>query len=310
VDTDVVKQQVWMLAGELNTEFGERLIEPDQQRVKKENISLKGRNGERLYIKPATDGYLVGLSGDALAARMTPFMEQLAGERHGYGFPREKREPCWILRNYEQVRETAKYFAAASLTRRDDPTITANGEAKAERTEVDVTRHQLSENVSQELRAALVSIYEEMMWLAGRPNVTPSRARAWYTHVMAESVKLRVRQFTGLVSRKAVAGDGTGLRLEHYRRIQTTLTDLVSRHRKDGPNPEEFLRTLIDYEAVHIVTIEENYAAMRAKGDYQQAGIVLVPWHEVQSDRRGELWTSMLRGKVANAEQYRDSTAE
>jgi hypothetical protein len=73
------------------------------------------------------------------------------------------------------------------------------------------------------------------------------------------------------------------------------------------PNPEEFLRTLLDYEAVHIVTIEENYAAMRAKGDYGEAGIVLVPWHEVPSDRRRELWMTMLRGKVANAEQFRDS---
>jgi hypothetical protein len=49
------------------------------------------------------------------------------------------------------------------------------------------------------LLAALVSIYEEIMWLATRPNVTASRARAWYTHVMAESVKLRVRHFSGLV---------------------------------------------------------------------------------------------------------------
>ena len=310
MDTDVVKQQVWALADELNAVLGERFIEPAQQSVTKSNISLIGRKGERLYIKPAAGGYLVGLSGEALAARMTPFMEQLAGERHGYGFPREKREPCWILRTYEQVREVAWYFAGASPTRRDAATITANCKAKAERAKVDGALRQSYESVSPKLRAALVSIYEEMMWLAGRPNVTPSRARAWYTHVMAESVKLRVRQFTGLVSQPAVAGDGTGLRLEHYRRIQTTLTDLVTRHRKDGHNPEEFVRTLIDYEAVHIVTIEENYAAMRAKGNYQEAGIMLVPWHEVPADRREELWTTMLRGKVANSEQYRDSTAE
>jgi hypothetical protein len=308
MDTDVVKQQVWALADELNAVLGERVIEPAQQRVTKSNISLKGRAGERLYIKPAADGYLVGLSGEALAARMTPFMERLAGERHGYGFPREQREPCWIVRTHEQVREAAWYFAEASRPMPEAATVTGSDEAKAERREVDVTLHQSYENVSPELRTALVSIYEEMMWLAGRANVTPSRARAWYTHVMAESVKLRVRQFTGLLSRAAVAGDGTGLRLEHYRRIQTTLTDLITRHRQEGANPEEFLSTLLAYEAVHIVTIEENYAAMRAKGDYQEAGIVLVPWHEVPSDRRRELWTTMLRGKVANAEQFRDFT--
>lgn len=218
-------------------------------------------------------------------------MERLAGELHGYGFPREKREPCWIVGAYEQVRDAACYFAGVSLTKRSVGSTTVDEKA--------------SGVVSLELRAALVSIYEEMMWLAGRPNVTPSRARAWYTHVMAESVKLRVRQFTGLVSTAAAVNEGTGLRLEHYKRIQTTLTELVARHQRDGPNLEEFLRTLLEYEAVHIVTIEENYAAMRAKGDYQEAGIVLLPWTDVPSDRRRELWITMLKGKVANAEQYR-----
>jgi hypothetical protein len=164
-----------------------------------------------------------------------------------------------------------------------------------------------SESVSPELRSALLSIYEEIMWLASRPNVTPSRARAWYTHVMAESVKRRVRQFTGQVSRAAIAGDGTGLRLEHYKRIQNTLTNLVARHQRDGRDPQEFVRTLLDFEAVHIVTIEENYAAMRAKGDYQTAGIKLVPWEDIRSDRRAELWKDMLQGKVANAIQFREA---
>ena len=86
------------------------------------------------------------------------------------------------------------------------------------------------DSVSPELRSALLSIYEEIMWLSARQNVTSSRARAWYTHVMAESVKRRVRQFTGQVSRAAIAGEGTGLRLEHYKRIQNTLTNLVARH--------------------------------------------------------------------------------
>src|SRR5262245_60666729 len=85
METDVVKQQVWLLAEELNAVIGDRVIEPEQQNVTKRNISLKARTGERLYIKPATDGYLVGLSGEALVIRMTSFMEHMAGERHGYG---------------------------------------------------------------------------------------------------------------------------------------------------------------------------------------------------------------------------------
>lgn len=157
-----------------------------------------------------------------------------------------------------------------------------------------------------ELRVALVSIYEEIMWLASRPNVTAGRARAWYTHIMAESVKRRIRQFTGQVSVSAVAGEGTGLRLEHYKRIQTTLTELVERHRREAIfDAGEFVRTLHDFESVHIVTIEENYAAMRARGDYEKAGIVLASWDQIPVERQVVLWTSMLRGKVANADRFR-----
>ena len=158
-----------------------------------------------------------------------------------------------------------------------------------------------------DVRSALVSIYEEIMWLSGRPNVTAGRARAWYTHVMAESVKRHIRRFTGQVSQSAATTEESGLRLEHYKRIQTTLTELVDRHRRERVSDSaEFVRTLVDFESVHIVTIEENYAAMRAKGDYEEAGIVLVPWGRIPSDRRATLWRTMLRGKVANANAYRE----
>ncbi|WP_124515830.1 hypothetical protein [Burkholderia ubonensis] len=161
--------------------------------------------------------------------------------------------------------------------------------------------------IDPDLHTALASIYDEIMWLSGRPNVTASRARAWYTHVMAESVKRRVRQFSGKVSQAAILAQGSHLRLEHFKRIQNTLTELVKQHRKErSQDVGEFVRTLLDCEAVHIVTIEENYAAMRAKGDYAKAGIVLVSWHDVPIERRKDLWDSMLRGKVANADDFRD----
>lgn len=166
-------------------------------------------------------------------------------------------------------------------------------------------------NLDPELRAALVSIYEEVMWLARRPNVSPSRARGWYTHIMADSVKLRLRNFTGRVSQEAVVTQGVDLRLEHYMRIQTTLTALVDRHRAaESPNAEEFIRTVVDYERVHIVTAKENYDAMRARGDYLKAGIILVPWADIPSKRRLELWRKMLRGRVANAAAYAEVSVE
>ena len=157
-----------------------------------------------------------------------------------------------------------------------------------------------------DLRSALRSIYEEVMWLSARPNVTPGRARAWYTHIMAESVKRRLRRFSGKVSAAAIAAGGEPLMLEHFKRIQTTLSALVERHRGEGKrDADEFIDTLVEFEQVHIVTRSENYAAMRARGDYRQAGIRLLSWERVPAARRTELWRTMLRGKVANAGDFR-----
>ncbi len=163
--------------------------------------------------------------------------------------------------------------------------------------------------LDQELHNDLVSIYEEIMWLSNRRNVTPSRARAWYTHVMAESVKRRVRMFTGQVSVSAAADPAHRLRLEHFKRIQTTLTNLVQRHNASKlHSPSEFVETVRECEQVHIVTFEENYAAMRAKGDYAKAGIHLIPWEKVPSaEKKQLLWSKMLRGKVANAAAFQSS---
>ena len=164
--------------------------------------------------------------------------------------------------------------------------------------------------LERSVRAALLSIYEEMMWLSSRPNVTPGRARAWYTHIMAEGLKRKVRHFTGRVSVKALEPTAE-LRLEHHLRIQTSLSSMVERHRGEKiTDPEEFIALIIKAESVHIVTREENYAAMRAKGNYKAAGIQLVPWKNVAPERRIELWKAMLRGKVANAKAYRPAAAQ
>lgn len=161
-------------------------------------------------------------------------------------------------------------------------------------------------DLDPQLSSALKSIYEEVMWLSARPNVTPGRARAWYTHIMAEAVKRKLRRFTGKVSEMAATQNDGPLMLEHFKRIQTTLTALVEQHRAEQLNdPDAFIKTLVDYEQVHIVTRDENYAAMRAKGNYNQAGIVLFPWEELSEGQRTELWNKMLRGKVANADAFK-----
>jgi hypothetical protein len=123
------------------------------------------------------------------------------------------------------------------------------------------------------LRLALRSIYEEVMWLSRRPNATPGRARAWYTHNMAESVKRNIRLFTGSISEAVIEPLGNLLMLERYLGIQTTLSTLVEKHRAaDLDNLEEFIDMLIKYEQIHIATRAGNYAAMRSKGNYATGG--------------------------------------
>jgi hypothetical protein len=155
--------------------------------------------------------------------------------------------------------------------------------------------------VNTQLRA----IYEEIMWLANRPNVTASAARAWYTHIAVERIKKHIRQFSGLISLKAASNAEAVLRLEHYKRIQTTLTQLVERHLNEGCyDADEFVKVIHDCEQVHIVTVDENYAAMKAKGDYALAGIELVSWNVQPFQVQTILWNKMLKGKVSNAVDF------
>lgn len=159
--------------------------------------------------------------------------------------------------------------------------------------------------VDRSVRSELAAVYEEVMWLATRRGVTPAAARSWYTHVAAVKLSRRIRQFSGKVSRKAVADPSGVLRLEHHARIQNKLTELVAAHlRRKKPSPTAFVRLVLESESVHIVTFAENYAARKHGGDYQKAGIRLVAWRSIPKARRELLWRKMLRGKVANADAF------
>jgi hypothetical protein len=107
------------------------------------------------------------------------------------------------------------------------------------------------------------------------------------------------------VSHAAVVDPEAPLRLEHHARIQTTLTKLVEAHRRgELVAPDEFVRTVLTCENVHVVTFAENYAAMRHRGDYESAGIRLVVWQDIAEEVRRVLWSRMLRGRVANASHF------
>ena len=161
--------------------------------------------------------------------------------------------------------------------------------------------------IDPDLRKRLLALYQEIMWLAARPGVTPSMARAWYTHVVAGKFIRNIRMFSGKVSRKAVVAKPSAiLRLEHHARIQTTLTQLVASHLEHKrQDPSEFVRTVVECENVHIVTFRENYSAMSNNGNYRRAGIELIGWRSIPEARRHALWVKMLKGKVANADRFR-----
>lgn len=151
----------------------------------------------------------------------------------------------------------------------------------------------------------LTSTYEELMWLAKRPHVSPQRARAWYTHVIARQMAPMVRRFTGKVSRAALDDLNQRLVLEHYKRLASSISELLKAHTAQGiSDPMSFLVLIEACEQVNITTDKENHSARRAGGDYAKAGIELVEWSALSIEERAFLWDKMLKGNVSNAADY------
>jgi hypothetical protein len=160
---------------------------------------------------------------------------------------------------------------------------------------------------SHDIEGMLTAVYEEVMWLANRPNTSPAAARAWYTHIASNRLRRYLRIFSGKVSRRALEPDAV-LRLDHFKRLQATLTKLVAKHLRKGINPSEFIKTVTKCERVHIVTFQENYRAMTAGGDYVRADISLIDWESIPQERQRTLWTKVLNGKVSNASEFEPMT--
>lgn len=151
----------------------------------------------------------------------------------------------------------------------------------------------------------LTSTYEELMWLANRPHVTPRQARAWYSQVLAIPMASKVRRFTGMVSLKAIENINEKLVLEHYNRLSYSLSRLIETHIKEKINdPISFLALIEQCEQVNITTEEENHQVKRTAGDYVAANIQLVEWNTLSPQHREFLWKGKLQGKVSNAADY------
>ncbi|WP_225032558.1 hypothetical protein [Paraburkholderia sp. XV] len=156
----------------------------------------------------------------------------------------------------------------------------------------------------QTIDEQLATVYGVMMHAAGTGVFNATKARAIYSHVMASKLKMHLRTFTGKVSRAAAADPEARLVLEHFHRLQHKLTVLVADHMKNGPDAAAFIEAVRHMEQVHIVTFEENYAAHRAKGCYDTAGIELLDWVDLSEDVRRTLYRRKLHGAVSNANQF------
>lgn len=159
--------------------------------------------------------------------------------------------------------------------------------------------------ITNDLSKELTECYEELMYLANRPNVSPQRARAWYSAVRREQFKRKLCMFSGMVSENAVSELNSKLVLEHYNRLQSTLSELLEKHVNGSIySAEEFIETILNCEKVHIVTDAENHSAKAAKGDYECANIKLLKWEDIDVQRKIDLWNKKLKGHVANADEF------
>ena len=162
---------------------------------------------------------------------------------------------------------------------------------------------------SRAVAARLTSIYEELMWLANRPHVTPRQARAWYSQVLAIPMAPKVRRFTGRVSQRTTENIGEKLVLEHYNRLSHSLSRMIETHIEQGMNdPAPFLVLIEQCEQVNITTDEENHRVKETAGDYEAANVELVEWKKLSAQDRAFLWRTKLRGKVSNAAEYAPQT--
>ena len=163
---------------------------------------------------------------------------------------------------------------------------------------------------SADTLARLESIFEEMMWLAARPNTRPGAARAWYSHVAVGPLIRSVRRFTGKVSIEAINAPDEKLVLEHFNRMQSSLSSLVATQLKSCTRDvRAFIDLIHQCEQVHIVTDRQNHDARRAKGDYASAGIVLADWKDIGIDTQRLLYAKKLKGAVSNAAAYAPKSA-
>ncbi len=152
----------------------------------------------------------------------------------------------------------------------------------------------------------LALCYEVIMMTARSGLLNARGVRTGYTHWLGPELSNEIRTFSGKVSEAAINnGTHVGLVLEHFRRIQTALTELIGKHMAQGEDRDEFITAVKSLERVHIVTKDENNRLRRkgVSGDYDKAGIKMKQWEEIPASSRAFLRRKLV-GNVCNSSDF------
>ncbi|GJH34212.1 hypothetical protein CBA19CS91_15665 [Paraburkholderia hospita] len=167
--------------------------------------------------------------------------------------------------------------------------------------------------INNDARARLLAIHAGIVVMAKTGLFTACELRTVYSHGCRAGKGKVYTLFTGKVSKAAlatldpgfIADEMSRLHREHPDRLQAEITALIERQMANGDyDADAFADRVMALERVNITTRGENYAAMRAGGDYQQAQIELVDWSDISADSQQTLWRKMLAGHVANAAEF------
>lgn len=112
MNIETTKERLLQLEEEIKAISLKNDLQFHQQRVEKKHMALKSANGT-LWIVPNKSSYDICLSGQSLAAEMTPFMTKLCGcDCTSYKQTKPKpHQPFWRVEDFMSVKKAVYHFA-------------------------------------------------------------------------------------------------------------------------------------------------------------------------------------------------------
>ncbi len=117
MNVETTKERLLRLEKKIKSLSLKKDIKFHQQRVVKKHMALKSANGT-LWIVPNKSSYDICLSGQSLAAEMTPFMTKLCdSDCTSYKQTKPKHHiPYWRVEDFQIVKKAVYRFAGLEFT--------------------------------------------------------------------------------------------------------------------------------------------------------------------------------------------------